>query len=121
MKIVEAVNMMITRADLIKNIVKEPDLSSSFLFDFDKYRWAITKRDSDDFILVLFPNCELPTAELAELDMETYNNLEKVAYATSELKTKEAIASFADLYRKVQEKMYGIDQILDKIINLPPF
>ena len=45
-----------------------------------------------------------------------------VTYDTSQIGTKEAKASFAELYGILEEKLHGVDDVLDDILkDEPPF
>ena len=55
--------------------------------------------------------------ELANLFDEEWEEIPMMHYSTKELATKEAFASFEELYRVVKEKMLGMDTVLDDIIK----
>jgi hypothetical protein len=119
-KIVVALNSMIENSRKITNIVPGSH-SSEIYFIFDrKHKWSINKVN-DGYILIYYPGKQ---------DLEFYASLEAeewseysdyVVYTTKEIGTKEGLESFADLYGVVKEKMYGMDDVLNDIINTLPF
>lgn len=119
-KIVVAVNKMIENSNKLTNIIQGSH-SSEIYFLFDrKHKWSINKI-SDGYILIYYvgkQNLEF----YASLEAEEWSEYsDYVVYTTKEIGTKEGLESFADLYAVVKEKMYGMDNVLDDIINTLPF
>ena len=116
MKIIEAVNTMISNSDKITEVYKN-DKELFFLFN-KKYKWSIIKRD-ENFLLFLYPKDDFTIEQLSsrdDLDFSNYNNF--ITYTSEEIKTREATESFAELYQIINSKVLGADQILDDIINM---
>lgn len=115
MKIVQAVNSMIANKAKITNVIVGND--GDFYFKFGEHKWSIGG-DSDGYNLRYFPgNDTLDT--IAAFIQVGWTNVPptSVLYTTSDLKTREALQSFAELHRVVQEKLYDVDRVLDDIIG----
>ncbi len=111
-KIVQAINSMIVNQDKISGVLEIPE-SAMLLFLYDgKYKWGIRCTD-DDYILSFIQT----ERNLDQLDIEILNNVPTIYYRASELGTKEAFASFQELYQILKEKLLGIDEVLKDIIG----
>lgn len=82
----------------------------------------MAKRD-DGYHLWFYPGPE--TIEMLaayESDDWQFSGTPMVHYHDAEIGTKEAKASFSELYTLLSEKIYGIDEVLEDIISdSPPF
>lgn len=111
-KIVAAVNSMISNSHLIEQVKRHGNVCY-FIYD-RRFKWSIAKNTEDYFL------CYYPTEHSLE-DIITYSDYdgfdEYVVYSTKDIKTKESIESFSDLYQTIQNKLYGIDSVLDQIIS----
>ena len=115
-KIVQAVNAMISNDSGISEVAKGGYTPSEIFFVYDsKYTWSINKID-DDYYLFYYPNND-KTSALVNLFEDEWDGVPVVKYSTKELGTREAKASFAELYTVVAEKVYGISDVLDDIID----
>lgn len=114
-KIVQAANSMITNSHRISNVIKgHRDL---FFLYSDKYKWSIWfDEDEDNYFLFYYPD-GLDLEQLASLEPFEWDDVPIVIYKTSDLGTKEAHATFAELYSLVQQKLYGMDDVLEDIIS----
>ncbi|MCE6990787.1 hypothetical protein [Dyadobacter sp. CY323] len=114
MKIVQVINAMISNGSKITNVRKSGN-EYFFLYD-NNYKWSITKDETDEYYLHFYPLDDMSVDELSRnTDWVGYSDF--VTYRTEELKTKEATESFSELYQLVASKIYGLDDIFDKIIN----
>lgn len=115
MKIVQVVNTMITNQKKITNVIRR-DKEYFFLYD-GKYKWSISKSErSEDYFIHFYPTEHMNLDELSlNNDWEAFNHF--VTYATIDIKAKEAQQTFAELYQVVANKVYGLDDIFDDIIN----
>lgn len=111
-KIVQAVNSMITHSNKIGNVINGDE---EIFFLYKNYKWSIAKRD-DGHYLWFYPNAGNLEA-LAQSGPHDWSQIDMVVYKDSDIGTKEAKASFADLYSLVKEKVYGVDIVLDDIIS----
>ena len=112
-KIVQAVNAMITNADLITPVIQN---DNEFFFVYrGKYKWSISKRE-DEHLLWYYPSDD-SIESLAIYDGQDWVDTPMVTYRDSEIGTREAKASFAELYTLVKERLYGINAMLDDIIS----
>lgn len=110
-KIIQAVNAMISDSDKIGLVIKGSS-DNEYFFIFDKqYKWSLFF-DSEDYYLKYFPGNS--SLESIANNSDAYNS---VLYSTSKINTKEARESFNELYTIVQEKLYGVDKVLDDIIS----
>lgn len=115
MKIVQVVNAMITSKEKISNVIRDND---EFYFIYDqKYKWSISKVDSDDdYFINFYPKDDINIEEIS-LQRGWGNYKDYVTYSTMDLKTREAHETFTELYQVVAGKLYGIDEIFDNIIG----
>ncbi|RYC67383.1 hypothetical protein [Spirosoma sordidisoli] len=115
-KIVAAVNSMIENQHLIEPVIKSASGGLFFTYN-SKFKWSIIENEQGIFSLFYYPGNQ----SLEELAAYTYDDWrkfkEEVVYSTQELKTKEAIESFSELYKILQTKVFGIDSVLDDIIK----
>ncbi|MXZ27346.1 MAG: hypothetical protein F4222_07900 [Gammaproteobacteria bacterium] len=112
-RVIEAVNTMISHRENISSVIKN---GSEYIFCYmDKYVWGITKiKDPSDYALFYYPNSG-STQELATVT--DWNKISFVAYSSKEIGTPEARSSMEELMTVVQEKLHGVDEILDRIIS----
>ncbi len=115
-RIVSAINSMINNAGKITKVI--PSEGVYYFLYADKYKWSIIKYADDSYYLNYFPG-ELTIEKMAELSDYDWNemNIENVRYSTDDLKAKEAYESFRELFLIVKEKLFGVDQVLDDIIE----
>lgn len=113
MKIVTAANMMISRQELITNVL--PGRNEYFFLYDGKYKWSISHLEEGDiYFLHYYPG----NADLEALAAEqNWNEIDYMTYSSKTLGTKEAQQTFQDLYQIVKEKIYGIDTVLNDIIS----
>jgi len=114
-KIVQAVNAMISNPELITNVI--PSNRETFFLYKGRYKWSIRRDEDGDYILWYYP-VGGRIEDLASIDDGSdWEGVPMVVYKTAELGTREASASFADLYTMVKEKAYGMDDVLKDIIS----
>lgn len=115
MKIVEAINSMITNKDKIDSVIKN---DSEFFFLYNKkYKWSILTNNGN-YSIFLYPKDDISIEQLASWDSLQFNDYsDMVTYRTEDIKTRESLESFAELYNIVSSKVFGVDNILDDIIN----
>ena len=114
-KIVQAVNAMISNQENITKVIRGGD---EFFFLYrDKYKWSIKKSDEDNtHVLWYYPGPE-PLEKLASLAGGDWGNISMVMYRDDEIGTREASATFAELYTIVKERLYRVNDVLDDIIG----
>lgn len=117
-KIIQAINAMISNPSLISS-VQGSDLLIFFLYK-EKYKWSIFKSGNGVHTLQFFPG-DISIQELVSADEYQWDFIEKVSYNDNEIGTKEAKASFAELYTTVSERRYGLNDVLEDIISDTPF
>lgn len=110
-KIVQAVNAMISNHHLISDVVRGEN--EIFFLYKGKYKWSMNLRD-DSYYLWYYPGKQ----SIEHLAQEQWDEeIPMVTYKDADIGTKEAKASFAELYTVVKEKVYGVDAVLDDIIG----
>ena len=116
-RIVEAINAMIVHPEKITEVVLNED---EYVFCYkEKYVWSIKKElRSPDYFLYYYPNTK-STRELEEVF--DWEEVGFVTYSSKEIGTPEAKSSMAELLTIVQEKLHGLDEVLDDIISDHPF
>ena len=111
-KIVEVANAMISNKNKITHVLKS---SNEYYFIYNnKYKWSISEAQTH-FYLHFYPT-QMSLEELTTIT-DWSNFSEMVTYSTLELKTTEAIETFRELYQIVSERVFGLDEIFDEIIN----
>ena len=118
-KIVQVVNTMLNNPSKITNVQKGHDLI--FFNYIHEQLWGISKQDNDQIILSIYPQKDLPIAvkdlvNMDDLDWKLTPPI-SIAYSSESLKESDALESFTELYRVMIEKLYGIDDIFDEIIQ----
>lgn len=113
-KIVQAVNAMISNPDLISNVI--PNEKEFFFLYKNKYKWSITRNDNNVHVLWYYPGAE-SLESLASTDGPEWEFIPMITYRDNEIGTKEAKASFAELYTLIKERAYGVNEVLDDIIS----
>lgn len=118
-KIVTAINAMISSPELITNSVQGAADSEKFFVYDKKHLWSIIKNEErDEYYLHYYPGNQ-DIEILAGIPEEYWNQAEikSVGYSSKVLGTKEALDSLRELDSIVSEKVYGMDDVLDEIIN----
>lgn len=111
-KIVQAINAMISNPRFISNVIRADKEEIYFLYK-GKYKWSIAHRD-EGYYLFYYPGDD----SIQNLADEPWNpQIPIVVYKDTDIGTKEAKASFAELYTVVVEKVFGVDAVLDDIIG----
>lgn len=112
-KIVQAVNSMISNPN---NITKVIQGNGEYFFTYkDQYKWSIRKGD-DGHVIWFYPG-EQSIEELASLENYQWDEINMVGYRDHEIGTREAKASFAELYTMIKERVFGVNKVLDDIIS----
>lgn len=114
-KIVQAVNAMISNPKLIADVM-EADNEYFFLYK-GKYKWSIKSLDDGNIGLWFYPGNESLQDLMHVALSPNWQSVPMVSYLTQDIGTKEATASFKDLYNLVKEKLYSVDTALDDIIS----
>jgi len=113
-KIVQVINAMIVNPDKIKSVIAS---GTEYFFIYkDKYKWSIIKNEQGDYIIFYYPD-DISLEEVVSISNQNWQNLNAIKYAVSDIRTREAEASFSELYTLVSEKAYGIDEVFKDIIS----
>ena len=113
-KIVQAANAMISSQKKITEVTRSR-IGDEIFFLFDnKYVWSIVESEGD-YVLWFYPKGDL--INLASYEHYDWDSVAMIRYSTKDLGTKEAFATFAELYNVVNENMYGVNDVLDDIIE----
>lgn len=113
-KIVQAVNAMISNPNLISAVIQN---ESEFFFLYKgKYKWSISRRENDEHILWYYPGAET-IQKLSGNDGSDWEGTPMVTYKDGEIGTREAKASFSELYTIIKERVYGVNEVLNDIIS----
>jgi hypothetical protein len=76
----------------------------------------MTINDANEHYLFYYPGNE-NIQTLARYAGSDWKDTAMVRYSTSEIGTKEAAASFSELYMLLKENVYGVSAVLDDIIS----
>ena len=113
-KIVQAVNAMIANPKLITKVIKG-EREIFFLYK-EKYKWSMAKNEQGHS-LWFYPGTD-SLEQLASYEgFDWEDNVPMVFYQDTKIGTKEAKASFAELYTLLNEKVFGVGEVLDDIIS----
>lgn len=117
-KIVKAINVMVSNPGRITDVIKGGDETECFFIYDAKHPWSILKRNDGHYYMAYYPGNQ-DIYELSKISSDDwhYAPVVCVTYTSQELGTKEAIDSMAELYNIVSQKLYGMDDVLDDIIN----
>lgn len=115
MKVIQVINTMIANSSKISNVIKN-DTEYFFVYD-KKHKWSISKgEETDEYYLHFYPTNDMNIEQLSKFsNWQSYSGF--ITYKSQEIKTKEAIESFSELYQTVVGKVFGVDDIFDEIIN----
>lgn len=120
-KIVVAANAMVENPEKISDVMQGYSETEIFFKYDEKYKWSIMKRNDGHFALIYYPGRQR-LEELASIPDEHWHEFsEMVSYNTKEIGTKESLQSFKDLYSKINDMKYGMDDVLDSIIGTMPY
>jgi hypothetical protein len=116
-KIVTAINVMVSNPDRIKNVVKGYNDTECFFVYDGKHPWSILSNEQGYYMAYYPGNQDI--SQLAKIPDDHWGeaNVHCVTYTSKDLGTKEAKESLAELYSIVNEKVHGMDDVLDDIIN----
>lgn len=113
-KIVQATNAMIANPELITNVLSG---DSEFFFLYKgKYKWGIIQAEQKIF-LWFYPSKESLEELVSRSFTHDWEGVDLVRYVDAEIGTREAIASFSELYTLIKEKRYGVQEMLEDIIS----
>lgn len=119
-KIVQAVNAMLQRPERITNVT-ESDFTNEYYFLYHDYKWSILfSAEEDRYSLYFYPGDE-SIQDLASTPPPEADSIRMIHYSTKELGTKEAYSTFRELYKVIQEKLFNVDKVLEKIIDEDSF
>ena len=104
---------MIANPEKIGSVIAR---GSEYYFTYkDKYKWSI-KKDNDEIIIYYYPD-DKPLEQIIADSNSNWGNVTYINYNLSDIRSREADASFAELYTVVSEKAYGIDEVFKDIIS----
>lgn len=110
-KIILAINSMIQNSDQISDISVS---NNEYFFKYKGYIWGIFK-SKEDYILIYYPEF---SNVIDAINLTKYlDDVASINYNSDAFKNQEDIESFRDLYLIIKEKLYGLDKVLDDIIE----
>lgn len=113
-RIIKAINAMILNVDKINKVIS---LDDKYFFEYDnKYKWSIFRDHDGTYHLNYYPEKEQDIQDVVKL-VNSKESINYVSYNTRGVASREAIDSFNNLYNIVKEKLLGMDEVLDDIIN----
>jgi hypothetical protein len=126
MKIIQAINKIIENSDDIKNIVYYNG-ADEFFFEYrialvmpigayKFYRFSVKCYGKDEYAVYYYSE-DLSPQDICHYKYYSNDKLMFVSYYSNELKTKESLETFRDLYNIVKDKYYGASIAFDDIIN----
>ena len=117
-KIVTAINVMVSNPDRITDVVKGRHETECFFKYENKHHWSILETNDKHFFLSYYPD-QPNLRDLANIPDEEWEEFapRAVTYNTKVLAVKEAVDSFRELFLIVNEKNYGMDDVLNEIIS----
>lgn len=116
-KIIKAVNAMLSNQHWIGSVIRGCVGTELFFKYRGIYKWSIIKGSKDDYYLHYYPGKQ-ELEDLAAWPEDAWHEFsDMISYNTKDLGTKEAYDTLSELYTVVQEKLYGMDRVLDEIID----
>ena len=120
-KIITAINTMISNENSINSVIQGYSDNEIFFIYNEKYKWSISSNDHNIIYLHYYPGSQ-NIEELSRMsDVEWSEFKQLVSYNSNELGTNEALASLNELRTIVQGKLFGMDDVLNEIIQTIPF
>lgn len=113
-KIVQAVNAMISNPDNISNVTRGKE--ETFFRYKDKYTWSMRK-DASNHYLWFYPRSDIHELVRRETSSSGWEGVDMVSYSDTEIGTREAKASFTELYTILKEREFGVNKVLEDIIG----
>jgi hypothetical protein len=113
-KVVQAVNAMISNPDQITKVMRNG--REIFFLYKGKYKWSVSKHEKGEYYLYFHPGDE-ELEQLCYYDGYEWEGTPMVTYTDQDIGTKEATASFSELYTLIKERVYGLNDVLDDIIS----
>ena len=110
-KIILAINSMIQNSDKISDVSV---FDIEYFFEYKGYIWGILE-SKEDYILTYYPGSTTVTNVINRIEFT--DDIDSISYNSDAFKNQEDIESFRDLYSTVKEKVYGVDKVLDDIIE----
>lgn len=109
---------MISNQANITNVYRGKGQDEYYFLYKGKYRWSISSDQTGEYYL-LYYDTDFNIKKLSELpnEEEYWTNIHMMGFNTKELKSKEALESFQELYQVVKGKVLGIDKVLNDIIK----
>ncbi len=116
-KIITALNVMISNDYLISNVLQGYNSNEIFFMYNKKHKWSVTKKQNDIYIVHYYPG-STKLEDLASWPDEAWADFpDIVSYGEEQLSTKEAQNTLKELYTILGEKIFGMDDVLDEIIE----
>ncbi|WP_025630480.1 hypothetical protein [Vibrio parahaemolyticus] len=121
-KIVTAINAMISNSEAITSVI-QGEMESEYFFIYDrKHSWSMHENSDQKLFLHYYPGGQDIVALSKIPDFAWHEeNIKMVTYTSEVLGTKEAKDSMKELYAILEEKAYGMDDILEEIIGTGKF
>lgn len=119
-KIIQAINSMIAKSDKITDVTRSEINSLTYFFLYGgQYKWAINYDPNEEVIYLTYYSTSLEIKTLAKID--DFRGIDMVTYCSRDYSVREAQESFQELLTIVSEKLFGVDKVLEDIIDDPPF
>ena len=116
-KIVIAANAMIEYKEKITNVIPGWNAAEVFFLYDNKYKWSVFKRSDGHYSLMYFPGNQSLSVLAGMEDQEWADFTQHVTYSSKDIGTRESLDTFQDLYNLVVNRKYGMEEVLDDIIN----
>ena len=113
-KIIKAINVMVSNPDKIGKETRGTSSKEIFFTYMSKHNWSMYLREEKGYALHYYPGDET-IEDLASIS--TWEDVSMITYTSSELGTREAFESMRDLHTILTEKLYGLNKVLDEIID----
>ncbi|MEZ8652103.1 hypothetical protein AB6D92_24530 [Vibrio splendidus] len=121
-KVVAAVNTMITNEKKISPVLVGTDSLEIYFSYNKKYNWSLALNDDEDcFYLHYYPASSFDIKDLSQMESFEFSDIINVTYSSKDLGSREAYQTFKELHNLLQEKVYGIDKVLDDILASDDF
>lgn len=116
-KVISAANAMIANPKKIAPVLKGSGDEIFFCYD-GKYNWSMTNPNGNHFLFFYPAISNYTLKQLAKIDdPDEWEHLPMIRYDANEIGTREATATFSELYLLIKEMVFGVNDALDDIIG----
>ena len=119
-KIIQAINAMVSNPQKITKVIASPypaNRGTFFLYD-EKYKWSILFDEEGNEYHLTYYRGSNTIEHMASFTTSVWpGSTDSVSYSSEGLKSREAFESLRALFGVVKEKLCGMDDVLNDIVK----